>query len=234
MQKNKFLNALSLVATSLVLSGCMTAVRGTSADLHILTEPPGAKVVTNLETPESKKARRQDKSLEAAYYGCETTPCMINVSRRADFIVWMELEGYHRTAACIESDVQLLPTAAAGGQAGAGYAGGSAIVATATPTTINGLLGTALWAGTALTAGVTSATIDTASGAILGPTPNPLAVTLMPKDETPPAMRHKISRKADRSKINAPDAHAIEIKKREYERAQRCVASLKIAEARSD
>lgn len=226
--------ALCFGLTSLVLSGCMTATRGTSADLNILTEPPGAKVVTNLETPASKKARRQNKSLDPVHYGCETTPCMISVSRRADFIVWMELEGYHRTAACIESDLQLMPSAAAAGQAGAGYAGGSAIVATAAPTTVGGFLGTALWASTAVTAGLASATIDSATGAILGPTPNPLAVTLMPKDETPPAMRHEISKRADPSKINEPDAHAIEIKKREFERAQRCVANLKIAEARSD
>lgn len=217
----------ALVFLLLGTTACMTATRGTSAEFYIITEPPGASVVTNLQTKENRKARRADSSIPVEYHRCEETPCSFEVSRRDEFELWIELDGYHKSAACIESEVQLLPTSAAAAQAGAGIGGSQVIVATAAPTTISGAFSTALWAGTAATAGLASATVDTTTGAILGPTPNPLAVELLRIGEEPPAMRHEISPRADMSKINQPDAHAIELEKRELERAKRCVAKLK-------
>lgn len=221
---------IRLTGLALLLAGttaCMTATRGTSAEFYVLTEPPGATVVTNLQTKENRKARKADYTLPVEYHRCEETPCSFEVSRRDEFELWIEMDGYHRSAACIESEVQLLPTAAVGAQVGAGYGGANVIAATATPTSIGGFLNTAMWAGTAATAGLASATVDTATGAILGPTPNPLQVQLLPVGEEPPAMRHEISKQVDRDKINEPDAYAIELEKREFERAKRCVAKLK-------
>ena len=226
MRRLTALSAIALGLSSLSLAGCMTATRGTSADFYILTEPPGAKVVTNLETKESKQARKADPSLEPVFHGCAATPCEMNVSRRSNFIAWIEKEGYKRTAACIESNVQLAPTAASLSQAAAGIGTGQAVVATSTISTIPGFIGTAMWASAAVGAGITSATVDTATGAILGPSPNPLAVELMPIGEDAPAIRHRVSNQVDRATINQPDAHTIEVRKNEYERAQRCVAKL--------
>lgn len=217
----------ALACLVLGTSACMTATRGTSAEFYIITEPPGASVITNLQSKDNRRARRADPNLAIEYHRCEETPCSFEVSRWDEFELWIELEGYYKSAACIESEVQLLPTSAAAAQAGAGIGGSQVIVATATPTTISGAFGTALWAGTAATAGLASATLDTATGAIRGPTPNPLQVELLRLGNEPPAMRHEISPRADMSKVNEPDAHAIELDKRELERAKRCVAKLK-------
>lgn len=224
-QKAIRLGALAILLAS--STACMTATRGTSAEFYVLTEPAGATVVTNLQTKDNRKARKADPNLPIEYHRCEATPCTFEVSRRAEFEIWIDKDGYHKSAACIESDVQLLPTSAAAAQAGAGISGSQVIVATATPTTISGTVGTALWAGTVATAGLASATVDTATGAILGPTPNPLQVELLPVGEEPPAMRHKISSQVDPDSVNEPDAYTIELKEREFERAKRCVAKLK-------
>jgi len=62
------------------LSACATVSKGTHERVLFETMPPGAKVVTEVETKASKTARRKNPDLTPDFYSCEPTPCEIRLS----------------------------------------------------------------------------------------------------------------------------------------------------------
>jgi hypothetical protein len=81
---------------ALTLTGCGTITRGTTEQLQILSDPPGAEARTSLG------------------HQCET-PCTITISRKDEFNVSIEKEGFQR------AQVPVITTI--GGAGGAAFAG---------------------------------------------------------------------------------------------------------------
>lgn len=202
----------AVLGMSLCLPACATAIRGPNVDFHIVTDPPGATATTDLETPESRRAlrrfeARQDRGeLEdgdshiAAYYSCAPTPCSFEVSRRAEFTLTVENEGYHTATVEVTSGF---------GRGGAGSsAAGAAATATGAYVVSYGVMSAASSIiASVLTLGTTTASstgaasvatvgaagvgilaigVDLASGAMLDLRPNPVGLILIPQDQPLP------------------------------------------------
>jgi len=88
LYSKKMLAIVALSAFS--ISGCATVVKGSRDVLVIGSEPAGAKAVTNI--PYAGKSDTQ--SNVDGYFGCEPTPCAIEMSRRANPLVTVSLDGY--------------------------------------------------------------------------------------------------------------------------------------------
>ena len=184
------------LALSLQLTACATAKRGTTTLLVVNTTPPGANVITNIETKQSNKisasARETtlkggvDDDLKFEYLGCDPTPCGIEVSRKAKFEILVSKDDHvpqlffidriHRkdVAKKNSGNVALATGAAAGAGAAAAVATGATIAGAsiAAPLAL-------LAAFPVLTVGGTSIIVDAASGANFDLTPNPVTVNLV-------------------------------------------------------
>ena len=169
-------------------ASCATVVRGTSEPFMVVTEPAGATVTTTFETPESKKARKLNATLEPQTYGCSPTPCEIKLPRRSKFIAKVEKPGF--------DPVRVTVLSKAGG---GGKAAGSALPATtialaaseiaAANTTSVFFLADGAWqiAGAttgAFMIGAPAMFIDAASGAMLSLYPNPVGIKITPASES--------------------------------------------------
>lgn len=71
----------------IVLSGCATITRGTSVEIKLDSEPPGAEARTSL-----------------GHY-CAVTPCAFDVSRKAEFIVTFSKPGYEPQQVSVTTQV---------------------------------------------------------------------------------------------------------------------------------
>ena len=82
------------ILTAYVMTGCATVNRGADDHFRIDTVPQGAKITTDIETPQSLRNRRKNAKLPPEYYGCNPTPCAIQLSRLSEFTFIAEHEGY--------------------------------------------------------------------------------------------------------------------------------------------
>lgn len=176
---------LQLACAALLLPSCATMIRGTKDDMIVKTDPEGARVTTTLETPKSKRARRKDDSAEREFYGCDATPCAIDMPRKADFLLTIEKDGYEPVTIAVEGKLGKRGLTAniaqgAGALTFAGLTG--AWVANFS------LLGSAS-AGAGAGAGAAAATagvllvplgVDAATGSMLNHNPNPIELVLPP------------------------------------------------------
>lgn len=174
-----------LAVAALQLTSCATAIRGTSDEMVVNTEPPGALVTTSMELPKSKRARRKNPDLDPVYYGCPETPCEFSMPRRAMFIMTIEKEGYEPVSIGVEGTFGKRAMAANLG----GGAATAAVMGAGAAATVSGLssLGGAASAGGAA-AGVATAGIflvpvgvDLMTGSMLNHNPNPVTIVLPPK-----------------------------------------------------
>ena len=168
------------------LAACATVSKGTHERVLFETTPPGARVVTEVETKASQSARRKNPDLAAEYYSCDPTPCEIKLSRRTNTVATLTYPDMEPLQFAITSgpSVRNLAPNVTGGIA-TGLAGGSLSVAIATgfgASTAGALSMVAGPAGLmALTVGGTMAAVDLMSGAGLRLSPNPLSIQLVPK-----------------------------------------------------
>jgi len=167
-------------------------IRGTKDDMVVKPEPPGARVSTTLETPESLRARRKDSAAEPVYYGCSATPCAIEMPRKADFLLTIEKPGFEPVTIAVEGKLGKRGLTANVAQ------GTSALVIaglTGAWAANFSLLGSAS-AGAGAGAGAAAATagvllvplgVDAATGSMLNHNPNPIELVLPPvgTDHTP-------------------------------------------------
>jgi hypothetical protein len=68
---------IAVTATAVIISGCASALRGTTEQVTITTEPAGAAIRTSLG------------------HSCPSSPCTFDVSRKAEFSAFAEKTGYH-------------------------------------------------------------------------------------------------------------------------------------------
>lgn len=182
MKSTKLLGAF---AASLLLSACATVTRGPNVKFHIVTDPPGAEVTTDLP-------RKKFKEGESIFHGCAPSPCHIHVSRRSEFVTTVSMPGYH--TATVEITSGFGNGGSAVGASGAIIVAGSVYSSVyALASFVPALFGTSANAGAAAGAtqaatgiGVVMLGIDIASGAMLNVRPNPLVLFLVPEDQPLP------------------------------------------------
>ena len=171
---------LILTPSLLILTSCATVVRGTSEPFQVVTDPPGARVTTSLETKESAKARKKSPDIEPVYYGCDPTPCEVKVPRRSKFIARVEHDGFEPARIIVRS------------KAGLGSAATSSTVTTAASSSVllpaasgTGVAGATLAASLG-TMGFATPLIatDALSGSLLSLYPNPVSLKLHPVGTT--------------------------------------------------
>lgn len=203
---------LLLSVLGIFLSGCATVARGTTDNMAISTEPPGAEVITDKETKESRRARKTNPDLTIQYYGCAATPCEFEVPRKSEFIMTIKKDNYEPVEIGVDSGLHKESlNANLAGSTGTGIAVGVGMgLAVGSISGIGG--GTAVAAGAtsaavvALPLLITSMAVDGTSGALLNLRPNPVALVLPPKGtefEPHPkvkAIREKRIEKAARNK----------------------------------
>ncbi|MEP6342449.1 MAG: hypothetical protein ABJ275_03965 [Maricaulaceae bacterium] len=141
-----------------------------------MTDPPGARVTTSLETKDSVKARKKSPDLDPVYYGCDSTPCEIKVPRRSKFIARVEHDGFEPARIIVRS------------KAGLGNTAADSTVTTAASSSVllPAVSGTGV-AGATLAASLTTMgfatpllATDALSGSLLSLYPNPVSLKLHP------------------------------------------------------
>lgn len=146
-------------AATLLLSGCATIIRGPNTEFTIATEPPGAAVATDLEIPKWDRSNPE-------YYSCPSTPCTFEISRRSNFTVSIELDGYHAATVDITSGFGKAGSKSSTAGAMAGASGAYVVsysVITATTSALSAVA-TAGMAGSVATTGAGSAAASGAAG----------------------------------------------------------------------
>lgn len=182
-------NIALLTIGGLMSTGCMTLTRGTNVEMQIDTTPSGALVLTDLETPQSRRARKKQSDLEPVFFGCSSTPCRFEVPRRASLNLLIEKDGYHPALICAESGLSGLGTVGAGATTAAGVSTGLAIGSSvAGASSLSGGILTAAAGGAVIAVGLGSAIVDTASGAILSVYPNKVSLVMFDNDQTLPEL----------------------------------------------
>jgi hypothetical protein len=175
----------ALATAALQLTSCATAIRGTSDEMAVTTEPPGAVVTTSLELPKSKRARRKNPDLAPEYYGCPETPCEFSMPRRAMFIMTFEKEGYEPVSIGVEGTFGKRALAAnlGGGAATAAVMGAGAAATVSGLSSIGGAAGAGGAAAGVATAGIflVPVGVDLMTGSMLNHNPNPVTIVLPPK-----------------------------------------------------
>jgi hypothetical protein len=82
------MRVLVLLCGTLALGGCATVVRGTTEEVAVQTEPPGAEARTSNG------------------FGCPATPCAINVPRKDPFILTVTKAGYQPEQVTVNTTIQ--------------------------------------------------------------------------------------------------------------------------------
>jgi len=160
------------IGLSIIISGCATATRGTHEVVKINSEPTGARVISDI--PNKTK-----KNNFEGYYGCEPTPCGINISRRAAPVLKIEKEGYESIKFKIVSSNATSATSVKTGAVVAGTQEGSHVVA-GDPEFLKRIpVGGAIIFGGLMSLGG-GLVLDAATGAGRSLSPNPVTVFLAP------------------------------------------------------
>lgn len=195
------------IAAALATSACATAMRGPNVDFHVVTDPPGASVSTDLQTPDTRREinRREELvrlgfrdeigDVDIVHYACEATPCDFELPRRSSFTVVVEREGYHPATVEVNSGFgKRGATQSAAGTAAtatgayivtynAVHLAGTIVTLGLAPT---GAVATSAAGSMATGVGVAALGVDVLTGAMLDLHPNPLVLVLVPEDQPLP------------------------------------------------
>lgn len=163
---------LLLITLGLFTSGCATATRGTHEMVQISSEPAGATVITDI-------VNKGSKNNFGGFYGCEPTPCGINISRRAAPVLKVEKQGYKSIKYKIISSNATSSSSVPTGAIVAGTPSGSHVVA-GSPDLLKRIpVGGAIIFGGVMSLGG-GLLLDAATGAGRSLSPNPVTVFLAP------------------------------------------------------
>ena len=178
------------MAGIITLGGCATAIRGTSHEFRVESEPPGAKVTTTLETKASAKARKIDPDIAPIYHGCPATPCTFVIPRRSQFIARIERPEFVPVTVTVRSKTGGDKMAASTlGNAGVPSTG-LGVVVTSELTIASTAVGTTVGSFGGLAIGAPMIFVDYTSGSIQDTYPNPIRVNLIPKSESDVSVIH--------------------------------------------
>ncbi len=193
-----------ITVTAVAVTGCATARRGVSSNFTVITTPPGATVLTSVETIESRKQydwRVRKAALQTGdlpdfkYYKCEPTPCSMNIPRRREFSMLITKDGYKPVVATPDRMHNKKAAKLAKLQTGV-----SATTAVATAGGVTAAANTTMAAGAFISGGAAAAAVaivvagpalivmgsaaeaDQRTGAKYDFVPNPMSVTLVLED----------------------------------------------------
>ena len=180
-----------IIITAFLMTGCATVNRGSDDHFRIDTVPQGAKITTDIETPKSLRNRRKNKNIPREYYGCDPTPCAIQLSRLSEFTFTVEHEGYEPVEMYVSSSNKRGSLTANTAASVATTAGTVAVSAAATSTLIAAGTGitTAFASGTgaALTFGLVPIETAVSAGFAAGAGAAPSTASLL-AGAVPPAL----------------------------------------------
>lgn len=183
---HRYLRQICALFCLLSLSACATVSKGTYERVLFETTPPGARVVTEVETTASKSARRKDPTRAPEYFSCEPTPCEIRLHKRTNTIATVSAPGMEPLEFAITSGPsrRALAPNITGGLATGAAAGAMGVAVTtslgaSTAASIGAFAGPAGWV--ALSVGGSLLAVDAVTGAGQTLSPNPLHIRMVPK-----------------------------------------------------
>ncbi len=180
-----------IIITAFVMTGCATVNRGADDHFRIDTVPQGAKITTDIETPQSRRNKRKNKNSPPEYYGCDPTPCAIQLSRLSEFTFIVEHVGYEPVEMYVSSSNKRGSLTANTAASVAATAGTVAAGAAATSATIAVSLGittaTAAGTGAAFTFGLIPIETAVSTGFAAGVGAAPSTASLI-AGAVPPAL----------------------------------------------
>jgi hypothetical protein len=103
------------------LTACATVTQGMNEGLRVESVPPGATALTDLQSSAGDAIN--------GYVGCRPTPCSISISRKADPVISVRLDGYAPIKFKVTSAVATSSTSFPTGTLVAGLPTGSHIIA---------------------------------------------------------------------------------------------------------
>lgn len=180
-----------LLLPVIYLSSCATATRGTQERVFIHSEPPGARVISDIK--ESETVTFADGT-SSDYAGCAPTPCSVNFSRKSDPVLRIEKDGYHPISVKIVSSWATGPKSIRPGSIVAGIPPGSHAVAGNADLLKKIPIQGAMFTTGLITFGV-APIVDIAAGSNRSLSPNPVTIFLAPlntDDTVKPAAKEEV------------------------------------------
>lgn len=217
---------MMIVMFGLWLTGCATVTRGTHDDMIINTEPPGARVTTDLPLPEKsrKTSTKLAKLSGLETYGCPATPCEFEAPRKAEFVMTISKEGYEDVEIGVTRGMNKQAMRAnLSGAAVSGFVFGSAAVTSTSSLVFGGVSSSTMagaMVGTAAGVGAVSLGVDAGTGAIFVLRPNPINIALPPTGtsfEPHPGVEEVLTRRAESESKEAARQARIVARRKKYE-----------------
>ena len=157
------------------MSGCATATRGTHEMLNISSEPIGAMAISDVPTTNEKLSLN-------GFYGCEPTPCGINLPRKSSPVITISKPGYDPIKFKVTSAVATSSSSIPTGTLVAGLPPGSHVIA-GSPDLLKRIpVGGQVLTGAIFSMGI-GAALDLSTGANKNLTPNPVTAVLVESDK---------------------------------------------------
>lgn len=165
-----------VLLSAIYLTGCATATRGTQERVFIHSEPPGARVTSDIK---DSKTVTFDDGTQSDYRGCAPTPCSINFSRKAAPVLRIEKDGYQPLNVKIVSSWATGSKSIASGSIVAGIPPGSHAVTGDADLLKRIPIQGAMFTTGLMTFGV-APLVDIAAGSNRSLSPNPVTIFLAP------------------------------------------------------
>ena len=169
---------IALLLSSIYLSSCATATRGTQERVRIESDPIGATVTSDIK---SQKTVTYANGTSAQYIGCAPTPCSLNISRKANPVLTIKKDGHQTLKVKIVSSWATGSRSVASGSLVAGLPPGSHAVAGSADALKRIPIQGAMFGTGLMTFGV-APLIDIAAGSNRSLSPNPVTVFLAPNE----------------------------------------------------
>ena len=114
-------HALGAIIGLVGLTACATVTQGMNEGLRVESVPPGAMALTNIQSSANDAIN--------GYLGCSPTPCSISISRKADPVISVSLDGHSPIKFKVTSAVATSSTSFPTGTLVAGLPTGSHVIA---------------------------------------------------------------------------------------------------------
>ncbi len=174
---------LGFLLPLLFLSGCLSASRGTTETIEIITDPVGADIEAELLQQDGNpalSAKNQPQLMR-----CTPSPCSLKIPRLKHARILVSKDGFHSIKFLVVSKGSSPTSTIRPGVIVAGHPSGSHVIA-GTPETITTLLSGNTLTGLEATATYgLSILVNNATGANRSFSPNPVLVRLAPLEPKP-------------------------------------------------
>ena len=165
-------HAVATLLCVIGLSACATVTQGMNEGLEVDSVPPGATALTDI--------RSQSNKAIDGYIGCRPTPCSISISRKADPVISVSLDGHAPIKFKVTSAVATSSTSIPTGSLVAGLPKGSHVIAGQADFLKRIPVGGRVVASGIMTLGIGTIVDVGITGANKNLSPNPVTVFLAP------------------------------------------------------